>query len=157
MNTEKHVIKENELYLKRVVGYSRERVFRAMTDPEQLIQWFGPDGFTNTFHEFELKPGGVWRFIMHGPDGTNYDNRVIFEEIIFPSRLVYMQDSDKEDDPGEFHTTIDFRDLEGKTEISVVMRFKTAERLQYTIKEFGAIEGWEQHIGRLEEFLKQNA
>ncbi len=156
MKTGEHIINENELRLKRVVNAPIDRVFRAWTDPKQLIQWFGPDGFTNTFHEFELKPGGVWRFIMHGPDGTDYDNRIIFEEITFPSRLVYMQDSDKDDDPGQFHVTTEFRDLDGKTEIAVVMRFRTAERLEYTIKEYGAIEGWEQHIGRLEEFLKKN-
>ena len=48
--------------------YSREQVFNAWTDPNRLKNWWGPKGFTNTFHEFDLRPGGKWSFIMHGPD-----------------------------------------------------------------------------------------
>jgi uncharacterized protein YndB with AHSA1/START domain len=154
MKSEEPVVKENVLSIKRIINASRERVFRAWTDPEQLIKWFGPDGFTNTFHEFELKPGGVWRFIMHGPDGTDYNNRVIFDEIIPLGRLVYRHDGDKDNDPGEFHVTIDFKDRNEKTEIEIEMRFMSAEMLDKTEKEFHAIEGLKQHLGRLEEFLK---
>lgn len=67
----------------------RERVWRAWTEPEHLSQWWGPNGFTNTFHEFDLRPEGVWRFVMHGPDGTDYRNESFFREIVPPERLVF--------------------------------------------------------------------
>ncbi|MCA9166368.1 MAG: SRPBCC domain-containing protein, partial [Planctomycetales bacterium] len=68
----------------RTIPYSRNEVFRAFATPEVLAKWWGPDGFTNTFHEFDFRPGGSWRFIMHGPDGKNYDNESIFKQIVAP-------------------------------------------------------------------------
>lgn len=59
----------------RVFNAQRERMFRAFTDTNQLARWWGPKGFSNTFREFDTRPGGHWRFIMHGPDGTNTRTR----------------------------------------------------------------------------------
>ena len=59
----------------RVFDAPRELVFSAFTDPEHLAQWWGPDGFTMTTSAFDFRPGGVWRFVMHGPDGRDYQNR----------------------------------------------------------------------------------
>ena len=73
---------------KRVVPFTREQVFKAWTDPELLAVWWGPKGFTNTFHTFELKPGGKWHFTMHGPDGVDYENLCVFQEIVDPERVV---------------------------------------------------------------------
>lgn len=67
----------------------RELVFRAWTDPKHLAQWWGPNGFSTTTSAFDLRPGGVWRFVMHGPDGRDYENRVTFDEVVPPERLVY--------------------------------------------------------------------
>lgn len=66
------------------------------TDPGHVVHWWGPTGFTNTISEMEARPGGVWRFIMHGPDGTDYDNRIEYIEIEYPARLVYLHGSDEE-------------------------------------------------------------
>src|SRR5579884_4127269 len=67
----------------------RALVFSAWTDPKHLAQWWGPNGFTTTTSSFDMRPGGVWRFVMHGPDGRDYQNRITFEEIVPPERLVY--------------------------------------------------------------------
>jgi uncharacterized protein YndB with AHSA1/START domain len=56
-------------------------VFAALQDPVRLARWWGPDGFTNTFHTFEFRPGGSWLFTMHGPDGIDYPNQAEFLEI----------------------------------------------------------------------------
>lgn len=71
------------------------------TDPKH-IAWWGPNGFTNTIHEMNVKPGGVWRFIMHGPDGTDYPNKILFIEVVKPERLVYTHGSDEDNDPNQF-------------------------------------------------------
>src|SRR5688500_17668783 len=73
---------DRELVITRLLNAPRELVFEAWTDPKQLLQWWGPKGFTNTFHTIEVKPGGVWKFIMHGPDGVNYPNQIIYHKIV---------------------------------------------------------------------------
>jgi len=72
----------------RVIAASRERVFAAFSDPERLARWWGPDGFRNTFSEFDLRAGGAWRFVMHGPDGSDYPNESVFTEAVTPERIV---------------------------------------------------------------------
>src|SRR5947207_1650819 len=61
---------DRELVTTRVLDAPRERVFTAFSEAQHLMQWWGPDGFTNTFHEFDLRAGGPWRYTMHGPNGA---------------------------------------------------------------------------------------
>jgi len=63
-------------------------VFHALADPVRLARWWGPDGFTNTFHTFEFTPGGRWDFTMHGPDGTDYPNASVFVDIVPEASVV---------------------------------------------------------------------
>ena len=56
----------------------------------------GPNGFTTTIHEMDVQVGGVWRFIMHGPDGTDYPNKIVYREIVKPERLVYDHGDDND-------------------------------------------------------------
>lgn len=65
----------------RIIHVSRELLYKAYTDSEILAQWWGPKGFTNTFHTFEFSPDGQWNFTMHGPDGKDYKNHIVFREI----------------------------------------------------------------------------
>ncbi len=64
-----------------------EAVFSAIQDPVRLARWWGPDGFTNTFHTFEFRQGGAWIFTMHGPDGADYPNQSEFLEVVPNSRV----------------------------------------------------------------------
>ena len=77
----------------RVLPYAPQLVFEAFARPELLARWWGPNGFTNTFEVFEFKPGGHWKFVMHGPDGTNYPNESVFLELHAPSRIVIQHES----------------------------------------------------------------
>ena len=72
----------------RVISASPREVFAAFEQPDLLAQWWGPNGFTNTFQEFEFKPGGRWIFVMHGPNNTNYSNESVFREIVPDSKIV---------------------------------------------------------------------
>jgi uncharacterized protein YndB with AHSA1/START domain len=72
----------------RVFPSPRPKVFNAFSSPELLAKWWGPEGFTNTFQEFDFRPGGRWKFVMHGPDGTDYPNESVFVEITEPDTLV---------------------------------------------------------------------
>src|SRR5277367_6192543 len=67
----------------------RELVFSMWTDPKHLAQWWGPNGFTTTTSSFDMRPGGVWRFVMHGPDGRDSQTRITYQDIVPPQRIVY--------------------------------------------------------------------
>lgn len=78
----------------REIPAAVEQVFAAISDPERLARWWGPAGFTNTFHVCEFKTGGRWSFIMHGPDGHNYPNENVFTEIDPPAKVVIQHISE---------------------------------------------------------------
>ena len=78
----------------REIPATVEQVFAAIRDPERLARWWGPAGFTNTFHVCEFKYGGRWSFIMHGPNGTNYPNENVFAEIESPRKVVIQHVSE---------------------------------------------------------------
>ena len=69
---------DREIVSTRTFAAPRERVFEAFSDPTQLARWWGPKGFTNTIHEFDLRPGGMWRLVMHAPNGADYANESRF-------------------------------------------------------------------------------
>ncbi len=144
---------EREIILTRLVNAPRELVFKAWTQPEHLAQWFGPDGFTLTVNRMEVRNGGTWLMTMHGPDDTDYPNRMIFSEIVPPERLVYTQDSGMDDDPAQFHVTVTLDNEGGKTRLTMRALFSTAEEREKVVREHGAIEGGNQTINRLEEHL----
>jgi uncharacterized protein YndB with AHSA1/START domain len=80
-----------EIVSSRLFKHSCESVFRAWTDPHILQKWWGPKGFTNTFKEFDLRPGGRWRFTMHGPEKGNYENDVVFLKIEKPTLIAWQR------------------------------------------------------------------
>jgi uncharacterized protein YndB with AHSA1/START domain len=129
----------------------RELVWSAWTDPNHLAQWWGPNGFTTTTSAYDLRPGGTWRFVMHGPDGRDYQNLVTFDEIVKPERLVYRHGDDVE--PVQFRTTVTFEDLGGKTRLTLRAQFPTADARDRVVKEYGAAEGAVQTIERLANYL----
>ncbi len=87
---------DREIVMTRVFDAPREVVFEMWTDPKHLVHWWGPRGFTTTIQEMDVRPGGLWRKIMHGPDGANYPNHSVFLEVVKPERLVYKHGGHKE-------------------------------------------------------------
>src|SRR5262245_20518597 len=79
---------DREMVISRVVDAPRDVVWQAWTQPQHIGAWWGPDGFHTTIHGMNVTVGGMWRFIMHGPDGTDYPNRIVYREIVEPERLV---------------------------------------------------------------------
>ncbi len=115
----------------RIFDAPRALVFEAWTDPKHLAQWWGPTGFTTTTSAFALKPGGIWRFVMHGPDGRDYQNRITFEEVTQPERLVYRHDNAEDVEPIKFRATVTFEAMgAGKTRLtlSTVLRNRRRTR-----------------------------
>jgi uncharacterized protein YndB with AHSA1/START domain len=126
----------------RLIDAPRDRVFKAFSDPVHLARWWGPNGFTSTFHQFDLRPGGTWRFVMHGPDGTNYPNESVFVEVVAPERIVFEHISDH-----HFQMTITFTAQGTKTVVGWRQVFDTAAERQRIAK--FVLEANEQNLDRL--------
>ena len=147
---------DREIVLTRVVRAPRDVVFRVWTDPMQVHGWWGPDGFSTTIHEMDVRVGGVWRFTLHGPDGTSWPNRVTYREVAAPARLVYDHDDDKDPPQNAFHVTATFDDEGGATRVTMRMLFPNAAARNATA-EFGAVELGNQTLGRLAEHVERLA
>src|SRR5271165_4444262 len=72
---------DREIVISRVISAPRELVFEAFTEVRHLSRWWGPEGFTTTTRAFEFRVGGEWDFVMHGPDGTDYQEWISWTEI----------------------------------------------------------------------------
>ena len=72
----------------RKIPFPALAIYDAFATPEMLASWWGPEGFTNTFEVFEFHAGGQWRFVMHGPDGTDYPNESRFVELVPAQKVV---------------------------------------------------------------------
>lgn len=139
---------DRELIITRTLNAPRELVWEVCTDPDHIKHWWGPTGFTNTIFKMDVKPGGAWEFVMHGPDGTDYKNKSIYKEIIKPERIVFEHVSGP-----RFVTTITFTAEGDKTRLRWHMLFESAEQFQQVVKTFKADEGLKQNIVKLEEYL----
>lgn len=147
--------KPNELYITRIYDAPVKAVWDAWTDPKQVAKWWGPRGFTITTHSKDLRPGGNWNYTMHGPDGTNYENRTKYHEVEKYSRLVYDHGAN-ETQPPLFHVTVEFTELKGKTKMEMTMALATAEAAAETkkfIKKAGGDSTWD----RLAEYLEKES
>ena len=147
----------NEIVLRRVIHAPRERVWIAWTDPEQVAEWWGPDGFTTTTDEMDVRPGGVWRFVMHGPDGVDYKNLIHYVEVVKPRYMTYQHGGEEEHASIRFHVTVTFEEHDGKTTVTLHSVFPTPEERDRVIREHGALEGGKQTLARLDEYLRNQA
>ena len=112
-----------EIVSSRIVSFSQELVFKAWTDPNHLKNWWGPKGFTNTFEEFDLRPGGRWKFVMHAPDKGNFQNECEFVKIEKPGEIAWIRISKP-----LFNIVATFEKVsDDKTNVVFRMVFDTAE------------------------------
>ncbi len=140
----------------RVFDAPRELVFAAWSDPAHLAHWWGPNGFTTTTSSFDMRPGGVWRFVMHGPDGRDFQNRITYEEVVSPLRIVYRHGGGEDVEPVQFKTTVTFEEVagaRGKTRITMRMDFPSAAERERVIREYGADKGLAQTLARVAEYM----
>jgi len=133
---------------RRVLAYPVERVFEAFARPELLARWWGPTGFTNTFEVFEFKPSGRWKYMMHGPDGSNYRNESVFLRLDAPSTLVIQHVS-----PPRYVLTLTLAAHDHGTAITWAQEFETSKvagLLKHIVEPAN-----EQNLDRLEAVLSE--
>jgi uncharacterized protein YndB with AHSA1/START domain len=145
----------SEITLTRVYDAPVETVWQAWTDPAAVAQWWGPRGFTLTTHSKDLRPGGIWHYTMHGPDGTDYENKTVYHVVERGKTLVYDHGGN-DDRPPLFRVTVTFADVAGKTEMRLRMTLKTpdeATNMRKFIKDAGGNATWD----RLAEYLAKTS
>jgi uncharacterized protein YndB with AHSA1/START domain len=138
---------ERGIVVTRIFDAPRDLVFDTWTKQEHLSKWWGPQGFTTTFQKFDMKPGGSWEFIMHGPGGVDYPNIIVFVEVVKPERIVLEHAVSP-----HFLATATFEDLDGKTKLTYSSVFETAAEFDQ-VKPY-AVPGAEQTMDRLGAHLK---
>jgi uncharacterized protein YndB with AHSA1/START domain len=147
------VEKDRELVLQREMPFPRDLVWKAMTDPEHVNKWWGPDGFTNQNVSMDFRVGGSWTFEMVAPDGTRYPNHAVFKEITPASRLVFDHGD------GErmwFEATVTLQDTAKGTLITLRQLYPSMESRDEVVSKHGALEGGTQHLAKLEAYVKTN-
>lgn len=136
-----------EIFSSRVLNAPVEIVYQAFSNPLHLQKWWGPQGFTNTFHEFDLRPGGKWILTMHGPEKGNYENASVFKTVD-PLKLVSWTRISQP----LFDMDVEFEKIRNsKTRISFRMIFTSVDECE-KIKRF-ALPKNEENFDRLEKEL----
>jgi uncharacterized protein YndB with AHSA1/START domain len=143
---------DREVEVSRVVQAPREVVFDAFTEVRHLAQWWGPDGFTTTTTSFEFREGGVWEFVMHGPDGTAYPEWISWTEIVPPERIALLH-GEYRGDPDAFESVLTFEADGAGTRVEMRTVFPTRELRDRAVAEYHAVEGGRQTLGNLAAYV----
>ncbi len=139
-----------ELIVTRILDAPVELVWEVWTNPDHIKNWWGPVGFTNTIQEMDVRPGGEWNLIIHGPDGTDYKNKSIYKEIIKHEKIVLEHVT-----APKFIATITFTAQGKKTLLKWHMLFESAEQFEQVVKTFKADQGLRQNVDKLEKYLTE--
>jgi uncharacterized protein YndB with AHSA1/START domain len=148
MESIKNSTQDRELRITRLLDAPIGLVWEAWTNPEHIANWWGPDGFTTTISKMDLRPGGEWDLVMHGPDGTDYINKSIFREVVPQKKIVYEHVTGP-----KFVATIVFEQRGDQTCATWHMLFETVEEFIRTVKTFKADQGLKQNVEKLSIYL----
>lgn len=144
---------DREVVMARVVDADAATAFRAWTDPQQIVQWFGPAGFRIDTHQIDIRVGGLWRFDMIAPDGTVFANRMDFVRIESPRLIEFIHGTGNDSDPNAFRMLVTFDAQDnGKTAVTFRQMHPTAERRAVVIG-FGAVEYGAQTWDKFADFV----
>ena len=145
---------DREIVISRIVDAPRELVFEAFTQVRHLSRWWGPEGFSTTTSAFEFRAGGEWVFVMHGPDGTDYQEWIRWTEIAPPERIAMLH-GESRDDPNAFESVLTF-ELDGTaTRIEMLAVFPTKALRDEAVEKFHAVEGGQQTLGNLAAYVAE--
>jgi len=147
---------DREIVISRVINAPRDLVFEAFTEVRHLSQWWGPSGFTTTTRAFEFRVGGEWIFVMHGPDGTDFQEWISWTEIIPPERIALLH-GESRGDPNAFESVLTFEPIAGAaTRIEMRTVFPTKELRDEVVEKYHAIEGGQQTLSKLAAYVTKN-
>jgi len=149
-----HPAADREIVISRVIGAPRELVFEAFTRVRHLSRWWGPEGFSTRTRSFEFRAGGVWDFVMRGPDGTDYQEWITWREIVPPERIE-LRHGESRDDPNAFESVLTFEPAGEQTRVVMRAVFPTRELRDEAVEKYHAIEGGEQTLRNLAAYVTE--
>lgn len=145
---------ERAIVSSRIFRAPRKLVYEAFADPKQVVQWWGPHGFTTTIHEMDLRAGGLWVLTMHGPDGTNYPNAMTFTEVLPYERIGLELVGGREGaEPIRLSKTITWEEVPGGTQLTFRIEFPSREERDTNVREYGSVQGARDLFERLDDLL----
>jgi uncharacterized protein YndB with AHSA1/START domain len=147
---------DREIVISRVIDAPRELVFEAFTEVRHLSRWWGPEGFTTTTRAFEFRVGGVWDFVMHGPDRTDYQEWITWTEIDPPVRIALLH-GESLGDPNAFESVLTFEPDGAATRIEMRTVFPTEELRDEAVEKYHAIQGAQQTLSNLAAYVTEIA
>src|SRR5579871_4289780 len=139
---------DREIVISRVIDAPRELVFEAFTAVRHLSRWWGPEGFTTTTRAFAFRVGGEWEFVLHGPDGTDYQEWISWTEIVPPERIALLH-GEYRGDPNALESVVTFATDGVATRIEMRTVFPTKELRDEAVEGYHAIEGGRQTLSKL--------
>ena len=145
---------DREIVITRVISAPRELVFEAFAEVRHLSRWWGPEGFTTTTRAFEFRVGGVWDFVMHGPDGTDYQEWITWTELAPPERIELLH-GEVRDDPNAFESVLTFEPDGEATLLEMRTVFPTKELRDEAAEKYHAIEGGQQTLSSLAAYVTE--
>lgn len=145
---------DREIVISRVINAPREQVFEAFTEVRHLSQWWGPEGFTTTTRAFEFRVGAHWNFVMHGPDGTDYQEWISWTAIV-PLERIEMLHGEYRDDPNAFESILTFVKDGEQTRIQMRTLFPTKELRDEAVEKYHAIQGGQQTLANLDAYVTE--
>ena len=140
--------------MEREFAASPAVLFRAFTDADAMKAWYGPNGFTITVIAMDFRVGGQFRFTMHGPNGTDYPNRMVYREIVPSQRLVYLHGSNIDNDPNAFDVVNTFKAIGADRTLLVRRSTFSSIEARNAVMKFGAVELGMQTLEKLAVFVK---
>lgn len=143
---------EREIVISRVIDAPTELVFQAFTEIRHLSRWWGPEGFTTTTRSFEFRVGGEWTFVMHGPDGTDYQEWITWTEITPPQRIA-LRHGEFGGDPNAFDSVLTFTPEGAATRIEMRTVFPTKQLRDEAAEKYHAIESGRQTLDNLAAYV----
>ncbi len=146
--------REREIVISRVIDGPRELVFEAFTEVRHLSQWWGPEGFSTTTRAFEFRVGGEWVFVMHGPDGTDYPEWILWTELAPPERIALLH-GESRGDPNAFESILTFEADGATTRVEMRTVFPSKELRDQAVEKYHAIEGGQQTLSNLAAYLSE--
>ena len=145
---------DREIVITQVISAPPELVFEAFTEVRHLSRWWGPEGFTTTTRAFEFGVGGEWDFVMHGPDGTDYQEWITWTEIAPPERIA-LRHGESRADPNTFESVLTFAPDGAATRIEMRTVFPTKELRDEAVEKYHAIEGAKQTLANLAAYVTE--
>ncbi|HET6743263.1 MAG TPA: SRPBCC family protein, partial [Kribbella sp.] len=148
-------VADREIVISRTIDARRELVFEVFTQVRHLSRWWGPKGFSTTTRSFAFHIGGEWDFVMHGPDGTDYQEWITWQQIEPPERIALLH-GESRDDPNAFESVLTFDPAGEQTRITMRTVFPSKALRDEAVHKYHAIEGGEQTLANLAAYVAEH-